>query len=170
MACRSAPSIDDGRADAGRKGMPYDGLWVLPRSPLAVLLEADRKLIAERRAAKPRARPVPSAGKLFRRKMLARKSLVVLQLLEDLLGDDGQYWMRNAYADGGSYCLVGGLRRIRAIRGFGDHAGIYLRRSVSKISRNENSIIRFNDSRSGYAEIRAAILLARKLAREVADG
>ena len=52
---------------------------------------------------------------------------------------------------------------------FGDHAGIYLRRSISKISRNENSIIRFNDSRSGYAEIRAAILLARKLAREVAD-
>ena len=49
-------------------------------------------------------------------------------------------------------------------------AGIYLRRSISKISRGESSIIRFNDSRSGYGEIRAAILLARKLAREVADG
>jgi hypothetical protein len=147
--------------------MPYDGLWALRGSPLA---EADRKLTAERRAAKPHARSVPSAEKLSRREMVARKSLVVLQLLEDLLGDDGQHWMRNAYADGsGSYCLVGGLRRIRAIRGFGDHAGIYLRRSISKISRNENSIIRFNDSRSGYAEIRAAILLARKLAREVAD-
>jgi hypothetical protein len=170
MACRSAPSIDDGRADAGRKGMPYDSLWVLPGSPLAVFLEADRKLTAERRVAKPRARAVPSAEKLSRRKVFARKSLVVLQLLEDLLGDDGQYWMRNAYTDGGSYCLIGGLRRIRTILGFGDHAGIYLRRSVSKISRNENSIVRFNDSRSGYADIRAAILLARNLAREVADG
>ena len=31
--------------------MPFDGIYVLPGSPLARLLEADRKLTAERRAA-----------------------------------------------------------------------------------------------------------------------
>jgi hypothetical protein len=152
--------------------MPFDGVFVQPGSPLAILLKADRKLTAERRAAaKLRARPEPSAEKIARRAALAREAVIVLHLLEDLLGNGGEHWMRNAYADGlGSYCLVGGLRRVRTIRGFGDHAGIYLRRSISKISRGESSIIRFNDSRSGYGEIRAAILLARKLAREVADG
>jgi hypothetical protein len=151
--------------------MPFDGTC-LPNSPLARLLEADRKLTAERRAAgKLRRNLAPPPEKQARRAAFARESVIVLDRLEELLGGHGKNWIRNAYADGfGSYCLVGGLERIRAIRGFGDHAGIYLRRAIAKLGGGDESIVRFNDSRSGYGEIRAVILLARKLAREVADG
>jgi hypothetical protein len=111
-----------------------------------------------------------ASRKTARRAALARQAVIVLGELQELLGDDGINWMRNVFTDGwGSYCLVGGLRRIRAIRGSGDNAGVYLRRAIAKVSLGE-AIIHFNDSRESFAEIRRVIFLARELAHEVANG
>lgn len=151
--------------------MPFDGICVRPGSPLAILLAVDSVLTAERRAAaRLRRKPLTLKEAQAQRIAQARASVIVLGKLEELLGDDGQNWITNAYANGfGSYCLVGGLRHIRAVRGCGDHAGVYLRRAIARVSRGE-AIIHFNDSRTSFAEIRLVIFLARQLAREVADG
>lgn len=150
--------------------MPLDGFSVPPDLAIAIWLEA-RKTTAQRQdAATLRRRPAPSAEILARRAAMARESLIALGLLEKLLGGDGKNWIQDDSTDGyGGYCLHGGLRRVRAIRQCGDHAGVYLHRAIAKVSRGE-PIIHFNDSRLSFAEIRAAITLARKLAREVADG
>jgi hypothetical protein len=63
--------------------MPFDGGSVLPGSPLAILLEADRKLTSERRAAaKLRPKPAPSAESVARRRAEARETVIVLDLLD----------------------------------------------------------------------------------------
>jgi hypothetical protein len=74
--------------------MPFDGIFVLPGSPLARLLEADRKLTAERRwAARLREKTVLPAIKSAWRLTQARESVIVLDLLSDLL-HGGHYWVR----------------------------------------------------------------------------
>jgi hypothetical protein len=149
--------------------MPFDGvISVPPVSPLARLLEADTKLTAERAAlTKLREKTVLPAIKSARRAAQARQSVIVLDLLSDLF-HGGHYWVRNVYHDGnGRHCVVGGLRIIRARCGGGDKAGGYLRRAIRDVCGRSQSIIAFNDSRIAYAEIRAVILQARKLA--VAD-
>jgi hypothetical protein len=100
--------------------MPFDGIYVQPGSPLARLLEADRKLTAERPAmARLREKTVVlPAIKSARRVAQARESIIVLDLLTDLL-HGGHYWVQNAYHDEqGRHCLVGGLEHIRARRMF----------------------------------------------------
>jgi hypothetical protein len=150
--------------------MPFDGICVLPGSPLARLLEADRKLTAERRwAAKLRAKTVLPAIKSARRVAQARESGIVLDLLGQLL-HGGHNWTQNAYHDGqGRHCLVGGLEHIRARRGWDDRAGMYLSRAIRNVCGKHQKIIDFNDSRKSYAEILAVILFARRLAQEVVD-
>ncbi len=148
--------------------MPFDGIFVLPGSPLARLLEADRKLTAERRwAARLREKTVLPAIKSARRVTQAREPVIVLDLLSDLL-HGGHYWVQNAYHDEqGRHCLVGGLEHIRACRGGGDRAGEYLSRAIRDVCGKPEKIIDFNDSRKSYAEISAVILHARKLAQQV---
>jgi hypothetical protein len=150
--------------------MPFDGTYVLPGSPLARLLEADRKRTSERRrATRLREKTVLPAIKSARRVAQARKSIIVLDLLSDLL-HGGHYWVQNAYHDAhGRHCLVGGLERIRARRGRGDRAAEYLSRAIGDVCGRPEKIIDFNDSRESYAEIRAVILHARKLAQRVID-
>jgi hypothetical protein len=152
----------------GMDAMPFDGICVLPGSPLARLLEADRKLTAERRAmARLREKSVLPAIKSARRVAQARASVIVLDLLSDLF-HGGHYWVRNTYHDDdGRHCLVGGLGHIRARRGGGDRAGEYLSRAIRDVCGKRQTIIKFNDSRESYAEIRAVILHARKLALQV---
>jgi hypothetical protein len=148
--------------------MPFDGMYVPPGSPLARLLEADRKLTAERRAtARLRKKSVLPEIKSARRVAQARESVIVLDLLSDLL-HGGHYWVQNAYHDNrGRHCLEGGLELIRARRGGGDRAGEYLSRAIRRVCGERQTIIEFNDSRDSYAEIRAVILHARKLAQQV---
>ena len=77
--------------------MPFDGSCVLPGSPLARLLEVDRKLTSERRSAtRLRQKTVLPAIKSARRVAQARKSIIVLDLLSDLL-HGGHCWVRNTY-------------------------------------------------------------------------
>jgi hypothetical protein len=149
--------------------MPFDGMiCVLPNSPLARLLETNRKLTSERRgAARLREKTVLPAIKSARRVAQARQSVIVLDLLSDLL-HGGHYWVRNTYHDvHGRHCLMGGLEHIRARRGCGDRAGEYLSRAIGDVCGRRQAIIKFNDSRESYAEIRAVILHARKLAQQV---
>jgi hypothetical protein len=100
---------------ASKRGnaMPFDGIYVLSGSPLARLLEADRKLTAVRRwTARLREKTVLPAIKSARHVTQARQSIIVLDLLKDLL-HGGRYWVRNAYHDDeGRHCLVGGLEHI----------------------------------------------------------
>jgi hypothetical protein len=101
--------------------------------------------------------------------MKARESIVVLDLLERGFGG-GDNWCKGQLHDGcRSHCLVGMLQRVRAVRGAGDHAGIYLSRAIKRFYSERRTIIDFNDSRSDYAEIRAVIVLARELAQRVVD-
>jgi hypothetical protein len=88
--------------------MPFDGGSVLPGSPLAILLEVDRKLTSERRAAaKLHPKPTPSANLVARRRAEARETVIVLDLLEKLFAG-GEHWIQGAYEEyAGSYCLVG---------------------------------------------------------------
>src|ERR1700722_15036782 len=59
---RPAGWIKARRIQRGGNAMPFDGSAVPARSPLAILLEADRKLTSERRAAaKLHPKPAPSA-------------------------------------------------------------------------------------------------------------
>jgi hypothetical protein len=148
--------------------MPFDGICVLPGSPLARLLEADRKLTAERqRAARLREKTVLPAIKSARRVAQARESIIVLDLLCDLL-HGGHYWVQNTYHDDdGRHCLVGGLESIRGRRGRGDRAAEYLSQAIRDVCGRPEKIIDFNDSRKSYAEIRAVILRARELAQRV---
>jgi hypothetical protein len=85
-------------------------------------------------------------------------------------GQPGVQWRQDAFQiddDDGRHCLVGGLEHIRACRGGGDRAGEYLSRAIRDVCGKRQTIIKFNDSRESYAEIRAVILHARKLALQV---
>jgi hypothetical protein len=132
------------------------------------MLEADRKRASERRrAARLREKTVLPAIKSARRADQARQSIIVLDLLSDLL-HGGHYWVQNIYHDdNGRHCLVGGLERIRARRGRRDRAAEYLSQAIRDVCGRPEKIIDFNDSRKSYAEIRAVILHARKLAQQV---
>jgi hypothetical protein len=106
---------------------------------------------------------------LAQRVVQARESIVVLDLLSDLL-HGGHHWVQRTYHDGhGRHCLVGGLEHIRARRGSGDRAGVYLSRAIGVAYGEREPLPHFNDSRTSYAEIRAMILLARRLAQQVVD-
>jgi hypothetical protein len=162
--------------------MPFDGSAVLARSPLAILLEADRKLTAERRAAaKLHPKFAPSAElvarrraeSVARRRAEARETVIVLDLLEKLFAG-GEHWIQGAYEDyAGSYCLVGGLRQIRRFREPEDKAGVYLLRAIARTTGARRSLIDFNDGTNGsrrtYADIRFVIRRARELAERDAQ-
>jgi hypothetical protein len=160
-----------------KKGTPcrFDGGSVLPGSPLAILLEADRKLTSERRAAaKLRPKPAPSAESVARRRAEARETVIVLDLLEKLFAG-GEHWIQGAYEDyAGSYCLVGGLRQIRRFREPEDKAGVYLLRAIARTTGARRSLIDFNDGTNGsrrtYADIRFVIGRAREFAERDAQG
>lgn len=64
---------------------------------------------------------------------------------------------------------MGALRRIRYLRGTGDHAGVYLSRAISIAYAGGGTLIGINDSGASYAEVRAMILFARQLAQQVVD-
>jgi hypothetical protein len=155
--------------------MPFDGSSVLPGSPLAILLEADRKLTSERRAAaKLHPKPVPSAESVARRRAEARETVIVLDLLEKLFAG-GAHWIQGAYEDyAGSYCLVGGLRQIRRFREPEDKAGVYLLRAIARTTGARRSLIDFNDGKNGsrrtYVDIRLVIRRAREFAQQDAQG
>jgi hypothetical protein len=147
--------------------MPWDG-FCLPGSPLAILLEANRELTAERRAAaKPRRKPLTLWEEQAQRVAQARASIAVLDQLLELLAD-GASWIQGELENRSGYCLVGGLQHIRrARRGTGDKAGMYLSRAIARLSGERETIVHFNDSRKSYAEIRAVILRARELAQRM---
>jgi hypothetical protein len=155
--------------------MPFDGSAVLPGSPLAILLEADRKLTSERRAAaKLHPKPAPSAESVARRRAEARETVIVLDLLEKLFAG-GAHWIQGAYEDyAGSYCLVGGLRQIRRFREPEDKAGMYLLRAIARTTGARRSLVDFNDSTNGsrrtYPDIRFVIGRAREFAQQDAQG
>jgi hypothetical protein len=155
--------------------MPFDGSVVLARSPLAILLEADRKLTSGRRAAaKLHPKPAPSAELVARRRVEARKTVIVLDLLEKLFAG-GEHWIQGAYEDyAGSYCLVGGLRQIRRFRELEDKAGMYLLRAIARTTGARQSLIDFDDgtngSRRSYADIRFVIRRAWEFAERDAQG
>jgi hypothetical protein len=111
--------------------VPFDGTTYPPNSALAILLEADRKLTAERRAAaRLRGQPVMPAEKTARHAARASASIEVLDQLEALLAD-GRSWIQGDYwNDVGGFCLVGGIEFIRAGRREGDAAITYLSRAI----------------------------------------
>jgi hypothetical protein len=158
--------------------MPFDGSAVLARSPLAILLEADRKLTSERRAAaKLRPKRAPSAEAVARRRAEAHETAIVLDLLEKLFAG-GVHWIQGgvhriqgAYEDyAGSYCLVGGLRQIRRFREPEDKADMYLLRAIARTTGARRSLIDFNDGTNGsrrtYADIRFVIGRAREFVEQ----
>lgn len=157
--------------------MPFDGN-ILTYSPMAELDAKIRQLTidAKRREAReyyaeaklpPKRRPMPQISD--RRAMKARESVIVLDLLEKLFAG-GKNWCQNTLSDGhGRYCLVGGLRYIRSIRGSGDHAGVYLSRAISIAYVTGCPLIELNDGSDRYGEVRAMILFARQLAQQVVD-
>jgi hypothetical protein len=78
---------------------------------------------------------------------------------------DSRSWIQGDYWND-----VGGIEFIRAGRREGDAAITYLSRAILGTTASRKRVIRFNDSRHGYPEIRAVIAAARERAREVADG
>jgi hypothetical protein len=135
--------------------MPFDGIFVRPGSP-SLLPEAARKLTAERRAAVAQ----------------ARASIAVLDALLELFAD-GKHWMQGDFYNGaGSYCLVGGLQRVRRLRKAQDKAARYLIRAIRRVTWERTArLIDFNDDLdTKYADIRCVIGLARKLAQQMAEG
>lgn len=149
--------------------MPWDGSS-LPNAPLVRLLEADRGLTRARRS-RGGLHPDrgPSDEVTARRVAQARESIVVLDLLANVLGD-GEKWVQNTYHDSqGRHCLVGGLQYIRTLRDAGDHAGRFLSQAIAKVGGKREPIIDFNDSRTSYADIRAVIARARGLAQKAVD-
>jgi hypothetical protein len=101
----------------------------------------------------------------------ARATIAVLDRLEELFAD-GERWIRRDFRDNaGGYCLVGGSRQIRMGAKRCDLARIYLSQAISRGIGTRVTLIDFNDgSHRKYADIRLVILLARKLAQEVAEG
>jgi hypothetical protein len=157
--------------------MPFDGNF-LPESSIAQLISAQRirMHVEERAAARERyakarlptnSRPIPE--NLRRRTMKARESIVVLDMLERGFGGRENWRRKQLHDSRGGHCLLGMLQHVRAVRGAGDHAGIYLSRAIKRFYSERRTIIDFNDSRSDYAEIRAVIVLARELAQRVVD-
>jgi hypothetical protein len=152
--------------------VPFDGTSVRPNSPLAILLEADRKLTQEHRAAAlPRRRPVSREEQHRQRRAQARATIEVLDQLEVLFAD-GRNWLQRSYQDGaGRFCLIGGLRHVRAGVKTGDLAGIYLSQAIAKTVGARLTLMGFNDSyQRKFADIRFVICRARELAQQVADG
>jgi hypothetical protein len=147
--------------------MPFDG-FCLPGSPLARLLEADRLLTQERRAAVLLRRKPRTPGEAQ-----ARASIIALDLLVELFAG-GENWIQGDFEDDGGYCLVGGLRHIRTGLKSRDRAGLYLSQAIARTTGARRSLINFNDGNDGsrrtYADIRLVIRRARQLARQAADG
>jgi len=145
------------------EAMPFDGICP-PGSPLARLLEADRELTEQRRAArKPYLTPEMEARKRACRVAQARETIIILSELEELL-NGGVNWIRGEFETPEGYCLVGGLRHLRKQRGRGDNASQYLRRAIAKHADRYYGIMDFNDSRRNYEQVRAVIVRARDMA------
>ena len=93
----------------------------------------------------------------------ARATVIILGELEQLF-DGGENWIRGEFENSEGYCLVGGLRHLRKVRGRGDDAGQYPRRAIAKMADRYCGIMDFNDSRRSYAQVRAVIVHAREMA------
>jgi hypothetical protein len=156
--------------------MPFDGCC-LPGSPLAILLEADRKLTAERRAsALLRKPPAPPAPTVPRRVTQGRASVIVFNRLLELF-DGGRHWIQKQDTDGcGNFCMRGGLRHLGKYRG---SAYTYLAVAINEATQRcwgslnpyvcNERIIAFNDSYN-YAQVELVIRRAREMAQADADG
>jgi hypothetical protein len=129
--------------------MPFDGLHF--GNARAKRLEARR--IASRRATVIRQ---------------AARSVDMLGLLEAVL-EDGRQWHRGKYHDGEHrYCLIGGLRAVRAVYGRGDKAHVYLLKAANELYGYYPHVERFNDCSASYERVKRVIDRARELA--AADG
>ena len=142
--------------------MPFDGMC-LPGSPLARFLEPDRKLTHEWYSARKQLAPEVAAQRRARRVTQARATVIILGELEQLF-DGGENWIRGEFENSDGYCLLGGLRHLRKVRGRGDDAGQYLRRAIAKLADRYCGIMDFNDSRRSYTQVRAVIVQAREMA------
>jgi hypothetical protein len=142
--------------------MPFDGIG-LRGFTLAWFLDADSKLNSERSSARKQVDPEVAAQRRARRVARARATVVILDELEQLF-DGGENWIRGEFENSDGYCLVGGLRHLRKIRGGGDDAGQYLRRAIAKLADRYCGIMDFNDSRRSYEQVHAVIVHARELA------
>jgi hypothetical protein len=110
----------------------------------------------------------PLEEQLPRRVALARESVVVLDLLAEQFAG-GDRWIQHCLKDLTGFCLVGGLREIRAGRALRDHAGIYLARAIERVCGAPMKLIDFNDGCREYAQIREIISFAREWAQLVVD-
>ena len=110
----------------------------------------------------------PLEEELPRRVAQARESVVVLDLLAELFSG-GNRWIQHCLKDLTGFCLVGGLREIRAGRSLRDHAGIYLARAIERVCGVPMKLIAFNDGCREYAQIREIISFAREWAQLVVD-
>jgi hypothetical protein len=103
-----------------------------------------------------------------RKLMKAAHSVFVLDVLETMF-NNGEYWCQHQARNGMQYCLSGALYSARGSHTESDHTGIYLSRAITQLCGKRMKIVDFNDGRENYAEIRAAIVLARELAKQVID-
>jgi hypothetical protein len=142
--------------------MPFDGMY-LPGSSLVRFLAADRKLTDEWCSPRKQVAPEVAAQRRAGRVTRARATVVILDELQQLF-DGGEKWIRGEFENSDGYCLVGGLRHLRKVRGKGDDAGQYLRRAIAKLADRYSGIMDFNDSRRSYAQVLAVIVHARELA------
>lgn len=97
----------------------------------------------------------------------AAKAVQMIDLLCQFF-DDGRRWIRDEFHDhDGNRCLVGAMRHIRAVRHFyGDPTRYYLQKAMAA-DEHEEGLVAFNDGCRDFAELRALMLKARRLA--VAD-
>ena len=97
----------------------------------------------------------------------AAKAVQMIDLLCQFF-DDGRRWIRDEFHDhDGNRCLVGAMRHIRAVRHFyGDPTRYYLQQAMAE-DEHQEGLVAFNDSCRDFAELRALMLKARRLA--VAD-
>ena len=123
----------------------------------AWVAEFDRKLTAP-----------PFEERLPRRVMLARESVVVLDLLTEQFAH-GERWIKHCLKDCTGFCIVGGLMEIRRRRATCDRAGVYLERAIARVRGAPMKLIDFNDSCFDYSEIREVISFAREWAQLAVD-
>jgi hypothetical protein len=111
---------------------------------------------------------LPCEETLPKRVMLARESVVVLDLLAEQFAA-GEQWIQHCLRDCTGFCLVGALQHIRRRRTARDRAGAYLARAIARVRGEAMTLIAFNDSCFEDAEIREIISFAREWAQLVVD-
>jgi hypothetical protein len=144
--------------------MPFDG-----NCPLD-FLSLDLSKPAGKPALRVRPKAVPAPTKQPTDIARARRSVLILEILEELFGS-GANWLKHGFHDHmGRHCLVGALRHVRGNRTQSDDACVYLRQAIAASYGKPMTIVGFNDSRKSYAEVHAVICLAREMAQRVANG